>query len=223
MRRELQLKQELFEEELKRMLAEENLRISRELHDNIGSQLTFLINSLDNFTYVELNTEIKNKIKNISSFARKTLNDLRNTVWAIRTGSNELTSLIIRINDYINRYRISVGNLEFQVKDNTKNSHALSSTQLLNLFRIFQESLQNTMKHANASQYVLSFDDVENGFIMKIEDNGIGIDLDNFSESTSGMVSMKYRCQDAGGIFSIFNRVDGESGTVIECLIATNK
>lgn len=223
--RELRIRSELFEEELKRKLAEENLRVSRELHDNIGSQLTFIINSMDNISHHLKTGEVYSKVKYTSSIARRTLNELRNTIWAIRTGKNDLSVLVDRINDYIFRYKVSLGNLTVRIINNTKNSYQLSSTQLLNLFRIFQESLQNTIKHSNATEYSLCFEDIGGGFLMKIEDNGIGIDLNNFSNESSGIISMKYRCQEAGGNFKIYNRngADNETGLVIETMIIFNK
>ncbi|PKP32185.1 MAG: hypothetical protein CVU00_12025, partial [Bacteroidetes bacterium HGW-Bacteroidetes-17] len=65
-------------------LQEEKLRISRDLHDNIGSQLTYIISSLDNLDFID-NVELKTKkLDQLSNFTRDTMSQLRETIWAMK-------------------------------------------------------------------------------------------------------------------------------------------
>lgn len=76
------LKDEISRIKLLTKLNEERVRISRDLHDNIGSQLTFIISSIDNMSYVmkDTNNELKNKLNELNEFSRSAITQLRDTI-----------------------------------------------------------------------------------------------------------------------------------------------
>lgn len=199
---EAELTKRIAIEESNRKIIEEKLRISRELHDNIGSQLTFIISSLDNLSYKIKDETLISKIKDTSDFARSTLNELRNTIWAMKLETGNLSTLIIKIRDYLNRIKSSTENIKINIFNNTVNDYKLNSTQLLNLFRIFQECIQNIIKHSEADECNIIFTDSQNGFVMKICDNGKGLVLNENLEST-GLSSLNIRAKEANGVFHI--------------------
>lgn len=199
---EAELTKRIAMEESNRKIIEEKLRISRELHDNIGSQLTFIISSLDNLSHKIKDETVISKIKDTSDFARSTLNELRNTIWAMKLETGNLSTLIIKIRDYLNRIKSSTENIKINIFNNTVNDYKLNSTQLLNLFRIFQECIQNIIKHSEADECNIIFTDSQNGFVMKICDNGKGLVLNENLEST-GLSSLNIRAKEANGVFHI--------------------
>lgn len=199
---EMELTKKITQEESEKKIIKEKLRISRELHDNIGSQLTFMISSLDNLSYQLNQKDLKVKIKHLSEFTRDTLNELRNTIWAMKYEKGDLSTLILKIRDHLNRIKSSIENLNISLSINTSKEYSLNSVQLLNLFRIYQECIQNIIKHSKATECQIVFSDSENGFTMQICDNGIGIETSNSLEST-GMNSLKARAEEAQGIFLI--------------------
>lgn len=200
--KEIELTRRLSIEETNRKVIEEKLRISRELHDNIGSQLTFIISSLDNLKYLIQEKEISNRVNSTTNFARFTLNELRNTVWAMKHENGKLSDLILKIQDYLNRIKPNIENINFSIKKNIQKDYQLNSMQLLNLFRIFQECLQNIMKHSEATEAQIIFEDSENGFSMQICDNGKGIENSDTLES-SGLDFLKFRTEESKGILFI--------------------
>lgn len=199
---EMNLTKRIAQEESERKIINEKLRISRELHDNIGSQLTFIISSLDNLAYHKNGNDWINKIKDLNNFTRSTLNELRNTIWAMKHENGNLSTLIVKIRDYLNRIKLSTENLNISITVNTTREYNLNSNQLLNLFRIFQECIQNILKHSKATECQIIFSDTEDGFMMQICDNGIGIENSNTLEST-GMSSLDARAKEANGVFYI--------------------
>jgi signal transduction histidine kinase len=198
--REAALSKEISIKESQRKISEEKLRISRELHDNIGSQLTFIISSLENINYNAKDGETKDQVNETVAFARTTLNELRNTVWALKHESGTLSTLIIKIQDFLNRTKSSTGKIKISIKNETQKDYNLNNIQLLNLFRIFQECLQNVFKHSAATECEIIFKDTENGFTMQICDNGTGINLPDIIES-SGFDSLRFRTKEANGEF----------------------
>jgi tetratricopeptide (TPR) repeat protein len=98
-KRKTQLKEVLLNQELEKTILEkefgdEKIRIARELHDNIGSHLTFMISSLDNLSYVQQQEKI-DKIIDLSNFGRETMKELRDTIWAMNHDDGEVDQLLL--------------------------------------------------------------------------------------------------------------------------------
>ncbi|MDG1477095.1 MAG: histidine kinase [Vicingaceae bacterium] len=76
------LKDEIAKIKMQEKLNEERVRISRDLHDNIGAQLTFIISSIDNMSYFmkETNNELKDKLSELNEFSRNAIKELRVTI-----------------------------------------------------------------------------------------------------------------------------------------------
>ncbi|MFA6980342.1 MAG: sensor histidine kinase [Ignavibacteriaceae bacterium] len=216
-KRELELKNQLNKAELEKKASEEKLRIARELHDNIGSHLTFIISSLDNVTYGAKEDKVVEKLNGLSSFSRETLNELRNTIWAMKEEDSTLQQLLLKLSDLKHRLNEQIDNLNIQIKSSVSQTMYLTSAQLLNLYRIVQEAVQNSIKHADAKKIVITFHEMENGFTMEISDNGKGFDPQN-ANLGNGLKNMETRCKESGGSFEIQS---GENGTTIQCSVKT--
>ena len=213
MKKELELNNQLKKAELERTLADEKIRVSRELHDNIGSQLTFLISSLDNLTYTGPKGITTDKLNNLSSYGRNTLKELRNTIWAMNHEDADISEFILKLNELKHQVNSSVKNLNLNIINDINKQINLRASQLLNLQRIIQESVQNVIKYADATNIDIKFTETDSGFDMIIKDNGKGFYINNPANG-SGLNNMKYRCESAGGNFKI---TSSPAGTEIIC------
>jgi len=212
---EMELHNKLSEEELKNRISSEKLRISRELHDNIGSRLTFIISSLDNLLFARPPKKIIPQLSALNSFGRETLNDLRNTIWAMKDESGTVEKLILKIHDLIQRLNANNDQIKISIEKRLSKDKNLSSIQMLNLFRIVQEALQNSLKYSAATTIRIQFETLPNGILMRISDNGKGFDCSQ-SHSGYGIANMQARCQEAGGVMQLHSDVQG---TTVECQI----
>lgn len=80
----------------------------------------------------------------------------------------------------------------------------LAESTKTSLFRIVQESLTNIARHAKATNVAVSLTEKENGLILTIVDDGIGMDLQELKNTkTMGIVGMRERAVMMGGIFSV--------------------
>jgi len=152
LQKENQLKDALLQIETQSKLQEQRLRISRDLHDNIGAQLTFIISSLDNLKYAfQLPDKLGNKLKGISEFTSVTISELRDTIWAMNKKRITLEDLQTRLSNLIEK--VDVANLSVSLNfDDTLNvEHEFTSVQGMNIYRIVQEALNNAIKYADAS------------------------------------------------------------------------
>jgi signal transduction histidine kinase len=216
---ELEYTNKLKNTELEKKIVEEKLNISRELHDNIGSQLTFIISSLDNLTYSEKSNTIVPRLNNIKNFSKEALLDLRSTIWAMKQEDGDIETLIIKLNEMIQKLNSSLSNINISIANSISENIKLSSTQMLNLFRIIQEALQNSIKHSSANTIKILFRKTLNGFEFIIEDNGIGFEVDKLNDG-NGLQNIKTRCAQAGGTFAV---VSSDKGTTLCCEILYKK
>jgi len=214
-KQEMELRSKLREAELVNKISAEKLRISRELHDNIGSRLTFIISSLDNLIFSKLPNILPAKLSTLRTFGRETLDDLRNTIWAMKNEAGTVEQLSLKIRELIQKLTANNEQINIIAEQHLSETIQLSSIQMLNLYRIVQEALQNSVKHANPTTIVIRFDSMPKGFSLSIQDNGSGFDSNHVHQG-NGIPNMQVRCQEAGGVLQLQSSAEG---TVIKCQI----
>lgn len=210
--RELELSKALEKSKLETDFANEKVRISRELHDNIGSHLTFMISSLDNLDYIDDNERKANKVHDIATFGRGTMKDLRDTIWAMNHDGGNLEELLSRVSEL---RAVLPESLKIKLRDDFDHCIPLNGLQLLNSYRITQEFIQNTIKYAQAKEIDICFSNNSESFTLDLKDDGKGFRVEE-ANLGNGILNMKKRCEDLGGIF---NLVSSDSGTSISCRI----
>jgi two-component system, sensor histidine kinase LadS len=207
------------ESELKRIEAQlklqtEKTRIGRDLHDSVGSQLTYIISTLD-FLTVKTNAdkELSSKIDHLSDYTRTTMQQLRDTIWTINKEQISISQFSERINNYALNHIENIENLNFELKTNfNSNEKIIHSFQMLHLYRILQECINNTIKHSKGSKIILSI--VEENDNMKISyfDNGKGFDIEKVDTVNHyGLTNIQNRCSELNGTMAIES--NPENGT----------
>ena len=212
--RELKLKTAIQEIETQNKIQAERLRISRDLHDNIGSQLSFVVSSLDNlkFKSKEKNTIIEENIKEISVFTKNTITELRDTIWALNKEEIEIAHIKLRIQSFIDKAARTYPNINIHFISGDSNNLVVSSLKGINLLRVVQEAVNNALKHAHAQNINVHLL-IKNAMLeILIKDDGIGFDLTTISGGY-GLENMQIRVQELGGSFSV--KTDAKMGTEI--------
>ncbi len=193
-------------------LNEQKLEISRELHDNIGSQITYMISSMDNLAYVDSENEpMNNSIRNISEFGRETMQDLRSTIWAMNAEDGSLDALVHKLEELRSKVQLPI-----EIQNKVAGNPELKATEMLNMYRIIQEAIQNSLKYAEASEIRIIIDQIPEGLRFEILDNGKGFD----SKTTSygnGIMNMKHRSGKMNAVFEIVS--EPGKGTSVICLL----
>ena len=209
LQKENELRDALLKIETQNKLQEQRLRISRDLHDNIGAQLTFIISSIDNLKYgFDIKDEkLNNKLNSISSFTTETIYELRDTIWAMNKSEISLEDLKTRITNYIDKAKISSKNLAFQfnVSEKIDQNKAFSSIEGMNIYRVIQEAIHNAIKHANANTIIVDIERLKSDIQITISDDGIGFD-ENTIEKGNGLNNMQKRIEDLNGSFKIVSK-----------------
>ena len=216
---EFQLKTAIAQIEKQNELQGQRLQISRDLHDNIGAHLTFIISSIDTIMYAfELkNSKLELKLTNISNFAKSTIIELRDTIWAMNYHEISIEELQSRILNFIEKAKDSKETIQFTIAiDDHLKEMKMSSLKGMNFYRLIQEAINNAIKHAEATQINLEITLVENTLKILIEDNGKGFDLATI-EKGSGLINMQKRSDEIGGLLSVKSKQD--QGTTISMFI----
>lgn len=214
--REFELKTAIAEIETQNMLQEQRISISRDLHDNIGSHLTFIISSINNlmYKYKNQNDTLHNQLKKIESFAAETIAELRDTIWAMDIKSFQFDDLKNRLIAFIEKQK-SVNpefSIEFEVEEKTGEPE-LNSFAGITIYRIIQEFTNNTLKHAKANKLNTTIYLQGEHLHINLVDNGIGFDLENCNRG-HGLYNMEKRCKELNGSISMFS--EPGKGTVVK-------
>lgn len=187
-----------YENQLK--LLQEKERISRDLHDNVGSQLTIVSSGLDNALFLaEHNKLYPANLAIINQNVREAVQSLRDTIWVTHQTNLQVIDLKIRTQHYLQKMFAEHPTLKvyFNCSDELI---GLSSGQALNTFRIIQEAAQNIQKYAQATIVNVEISQQAAGLQVKIEDNGVGFDLKSVDESEHyGLQNMQKRAKEMKG------------------------
>ncbi|TBV27687.1 hypothetical protein DMZ43_01160 [Meridianimaribacter sp. CL38] len=213
--RENQLKDALAKIETQSKLQDQRLRISRDLHDNIGAQLTFIISSLDNLKYgFKLPEKLGDKLKSISTFTSSTIYELRDTIWAMNKNEISIEDLQSRISNFIDKAHIASEGIEFNFKKGEQINDDLQFTSVegMNIYRIIQESVNNAIKYAEATKITVEVNQVDDKLLVQVFDNGKGFDAQKV-ELGNGLNNMKKRAHEIDGELTVTS-IEGNGTTV---------
>jgi len=222
-KQEFELKSAIAKIETQNKLQEQRLQISRDLHDNIGSQLTFIISSVDNIKYAfDLqNAKLDTKLSTISSFAKATIIELRDTIWAMNKSEISFEDLQARIHNFIDKAQEAKEEIQFNFEiDETLRSTTFTSLEGMNIYRTLQEAINNSIKYAEASQIAIKIQPLDAKISITVEDNGKGFDCEEV-ELGNGMANMKKRIADVNGTLDIHSVPN--VGTTITIILNSHK
>ncbi|PCH53569.1 MAG: hypothetical protein COC22_02325, partial [Flavobacteriaceae bacterium] len=218
-RKEFQNRLALKEAQTYNKLQDQRLRISRDLHDNIGSQLTFIISSIDNLKFITKNADkvVKNKLSEINQFAKNTISQLRDTIWAMNKNEINFEDLQSRVLTFIEKAKIVAPTIHFKFSSTVKSSIVFSSMKGMNIFRVLQESINNSLKYAKATEISIAFSETKNELLFNSKDNGNGFDI-NTVKLGNGLENMQKRIQEINGVLSISSEINKGTNIQIKCL-----
>lgn len=204
----------VYTEEIKRLTAhleqvreDERTRIAREVHDELGQQLTGLKMDASWLSKKigKEQTVIHEKLSEMMSLMDHTIKTIRRISTDLRPGILDDLGLVAALEwqsaEFEEQYEIAcvfkseVGDLQTE--------RQLATT----VFRIYQEALTNVVRHAQASQVVSIFQRTETHLILTVQDNGQGFNEKQVkSKGTLGLIGMRERAFMVGAELSIMSK-----------------
>ncbi len=210
---QLKLEQSLAEESSKR-LAEESLRkeqerIARDLHDNVGSQLSYIIYSLDGINDYDATKRIA-ITESIAQSVRGVIGNLRETIWLISENGTHLQDFSDRLKVFARAmFKLSTTKVNFE--ENIEMDTELNALQSLNLYRICQEILTNAFKHSEAANVYIQINFKDNVLQINIADDGKGFNVESRQGQGYGLSNIGKRASESG--IEVAQTSISESGT----------
>ncbi len=172
-------------------IREETLRrISWELHDNIA-QLMTLAKIKVHMLKLDSNEEKENQIES-EKIIGKALEELRALSRSINPENLKEKGLIPAIKNEVERYnQLNFIQVNFSLQGEP---FYIAPQEEIILFRMIQESVSNTLKHAKATQIQIQFNFQPKKLKIKVKDNGIGFDM-NKKFNGIGLKNIKSRAE----------------------------
>ncbi len=195
-------KYELLNQHILQVREEERLRISREIHDELGQALTALKIDL-NWLRDNLNDQPKSlqKLAKMITITNDTIKQVQRISSELRPGMLDDLGLTSAIKWYCTEFVERTG-----IKCHLSLEEPVVEDPQINLvfYRILQEALTNVARHSKANNVDIRFWHEENLLTLLIEDDGVGISREILdSNSSLGLIGMQERARQFGGAVEI--------------------
>jgi ligand-binding sensor domain-containing protein/signal transduction histidine kinase len=194
----------------------ERMRIAKDLHDEMGPELTGITLLSDLAQGADAPPdEIKSDVRKIGDMARGLSRSLSEIVWAVNPRNDSVESFVSYICHFAEEYLRPAGIRCLMDIPDTSLMHELSMDVRHNLFMVIKEALNNVVKHASATQVQIRFAMNAKSFRLTLEDNGCGFKSpDSASSDTgthttpkrppgNGLENMRHRIESLGGRFTL--------------------
>jgi signal transduction histidine kinase len=207
---------------LERLREEERIRISREIHDELGQLLTgikldlaWIEHHLDGLGDDRRLNPVLDKLVATTDLVDSTMKSVQRIASELRPGILDRLGLAAALQYELSRFQERAGIVCRLSLPGSEPELPLETATAL--FRIFQEALTNVSRHAGASAVEVEFQPEPGWYRLEIRDNGRGIPEANLGASTSlGLLGIRERARLLGGRAAILPRAGG--GTVIQVL-----
>lgn len=204
-----------LEQALHEVAEREQRRISHDLHDGLGQELTavhLLLGSVIKDLRLSGNAHVE-CLERVAALVRGTIKSMRTIshglAAAIVTQQGLTSALSTLAHDVSAAYGMDVS-----CSDAPLEHLELSSTAAQHLFRIAQEALTNARRHGSASRARIALTAEADAYRLVIEDNGAGIPASATDTDGLGLRIMGYRAQSIGGTLAV--RPLAAGGTRVE-------
>ncbi len=209
------LKRQLRAAWQKEMIEKERARIARDLHDQLGANLT-QVTLLGEMAEADkhLPGEIEQHAQQICATARDTTRSLDEIVWAVNPFNDSLDGLANYACKYAQDY-FAIAGIRFRAELPAQLPPAPIPPEVRhNVFLAFKEAVNNVVKHSQATEARVNLRLEPGKFILTVADNGRGLGDRAEKNLRNGLKNMRRRLADVRGEFTITPGADG--GTVVQ-------
>ncbi len=200
----------LKQKEIETKEAERN-RMATELHDNVGSSVSFISVKIDWLLHHQnLNEESKKELSLLKNSAQEVMSGLRETLWTLNAKSISNFDFCDKLKVYIKKQLLC----ECIITDTINEEYIIPNEDVLALYRCCQEIINNINKHSKATKVLITFtSDSQTRLGITTIDNGIGF-TETEKEESYGLRNIKARMNKINAELSIHSKIN--KGTQIK-------
>lgn len=200
--------------EQREVMEKERNRIARDMHDDIGSELSRISVTCGSLKKELGDNEILSKeLEIIKASTEAIVNNIGNIIWALNPVNNTLENLLSYIREYaydfFDLHKIKITFAFPEYIETYKLAHEIRA----HIFMVIKEALHNIVKHAEASCVMMSIQINDSRFCCIICDDGNGIAASKKNNFGNGLRNMKQRMAEIGGQIDIQSQP--EKGTYV--------
>jgi PAS domain S-box-containing protein len=191
---------------------DERARMARELHDELGQQMTALRLTLETLRAATLDRgDLRAQIDMLQEMARQLDADVAFRVRGLRSAILETRGLAAALREYVGNWS-QHSHVPLRLHTNVSGDDRLPPEVESTMYRVAQEALTNVLKHARARQVDLAFERHADHVSLIIEDDGVGFDAstpadDRHGAGGFGLVGMRERAAIIGADLQIESTV----------------
>ncbi|WP_164215115.1 sensor histidine kinase [Virgibacillus sp. YIM 98842] len=203
------------EKSLQEIVVQERNRLARELHDSVSQQLfaASMMMSAINDTKPPEDPEMKKQLKLVENMIHQSQLEMRALLLHLRPAALKGKSLQAGVKELLVELTQKVPmEVDWKIED----FHADKGVED-QLFRILQEGVSNTLRHAKATKLQVLLVERDETIILRSVDNGIGFDMEKTKMNAFGLQNMRERAEEIGGNFKVVSLPD--KGTRLEVKI----
>ncbi|MBK9073410.1 MAG: tetratricopeptide repeat protein [Flavobacteriales bacterium] len=201
----LRTQQQLVASEKQREAEQVRTRIARDVHDEIGSELTKITLLIAQTKRDQARTTATPlpHLDGIAALSRQVSASLNDIVWAVDPRHDSVQALVVHAQHYTERMlENSTARIE-QHFVHTGTDRPLDPATKRNIFLLLKEALNNALKYAKAERISVSLTTDEHGFALCVADNGVGFDAEALARKGNGLRNMEARCAALGATLVI--------------------
>jgi len=198
---------------------QERKRIAGNIHDTLTQALSGIgYKALYCIELAEVSgAKLKTELDQLAELINQTLKQSRNIISDLRPHILDDIGVIAAFQNFIRDFE---SKFQLRVQFSHPDRVPLNSRKRIALFRIFQETLNNIQQHAAASRIDVRLSIEAHGSLkLIIEDDGCGFHMQRRKPSNSGsgmgLILMRERAEDVGGIFQIHSSPDNGCKTIV--------
>ncbi|KWZ82937.1 sensor histidine kinase [Heyndrickxia coagulans] len=197
---------------------EERKRISREIHDGPAQMLANMLLRSDLVEKVYHENGMEEAIaemRTLKELVRDSLKEVRRIIYDLRPMALDDLGLIPTLKKYLSTIESYKGSPVITYR-HLGEERRLPTNYEIALFRLIQESVQNALKHAKATEIQVKSELRKNSFIATVKDNGVGFDIRRIREGAFGIVGMRERVSLLNGEISIHSKIGAGTLVIIQ-------
>ncbi|MEK3887130.1 sensor histidine kinase [Bacillus sp. FSL K6-3431] len=203
------------------VLTKERNRLARELHDSVSQQLfaaTMLLSAINQNPDPSSETAVKQR-NLVEGIINEAQSEMRALLLHLRPIQLEGKSLKKGMEEVLSEL---TAKLPMEVVWNIQNIKLDKGVED-HLFRIVQEAVSNTLRHAKATRLEVVLRQINQMVFLKIADNGKGFDVDSTKTSSYGLTNIKERASEIGGNIKLVSIIGKGSSIEVKVPILMQK
>ncbi len=193
---------------------QERIRIAKDMHDDLGSGISKIAIMTQLLKSKQASdTDIQRQIDKIEHTAHELVDNMGQIVWTMNASNDSLENFLAYVREYV--YDFLDGTAINVVVDFEEPEEEIEMGQQLrrNLFLVIKETLNNTVKHAQASEVRIGFSINKHEANFYIKDNGRGFDPTSTRRFGNGLANMSKRLIAVGASYEINSNVGNGTQT----------